>query len=384
MQRKKLRNSKTADEKIETRNILNKIRVRLEERSYDILTGYGLIFKAGAILKKLSIGKDAIVVTNTTLARLYGKKLRRSLNKSGISFKLELAPDSEKAKSESISTSLLNKIGAYDRNKRLFLVALGGGVIGDLTGFTASIYKRGVPYIQIPTTLLSQVDSSIGGKTAIDLPFAKNLVGSFYQPKVVISDTSALASLSVRQMRNGLAECIKYGVIKDSELFRYLEDNYKKALTADKDVLNRIILSCAKIKAKVVEEDEFDNKGRRVILNYGHTIGHAVESASGYSKRYSHGEAVAIGMACAARISSKLGLIKDSGRSRIESLIKRCGLPVKITGLKLPRIYDALSRDKKFIHGKNRFVLPVKIGKVKIVEGIKRSIIIESIKESMR
>lgn len=361
---------------------MNKIRVHLKDRSYDILIGPGLILNAGSILKKLRAGNDAIVVTNKRIARLYGKKIKDSLNRSGISLKLELVPDSEKAKSEKVLIALLKRIGAYDKNKTVFLIALGGGVIGDLAGFASSIYKRGIPYVQIPTTLLAQVDSAIGGKTAIDLPAAKNLIGSFRQPKAVISDTSILNSLSIRQIRSGLAECIKYGIISDKGLFEYLEKNYKRALKMDQDVLQRIIMSCSRIKARVVEADEFDRLGRRVILNYGHTIGHAIESACGYSNKYNHGEAIAIGMICAARISSRLGMLKYSDRLRIESLIKNCGLPVKISGLKVYRIYAAFMHDKKFIHGKNRLVLPVGIGKVRVVEDIRRPIIIDSIKKS--
>jgi len=347
-----------------------------------MLIGAGLIMKAGAILKRLSVGTLAVIVTNKRIARLYGKKIRDSLNRTGISCQIELVPDSEKAKSDKTLISILNRISAYDSNKDLFLVALGGGVIGDVAGFAASIYKRGIPYVQVPTTLLSQVDSAIGGKTAIDLPAAKNMAGSFYQPKAVISDVCALLSLSARQVRNGLAECIKYGVISDRKLFEYLEKNYRKALALDKNVLQRIILAASRIKARIVEEDEFDKKGKRVILNYGHTIGHAIESASGYSGKYNHGEAVAIGMICAARISSMLGLLKEVDRIRIERLIKRCGLTKKISGLKIPHIYDALMRDKKFIHGKTRMVLPVRIGKVRVVEGIQRSVIIESIRSA--
>ncbi|MDP3791923.1 MAG: 3-dehydroquinate synthase [Candidatus Omnitrophota bacterium] len=361
----------------------NSVKVPLKDRSYNILIGPGVIRQTGAILKNLSIGKDAIVVTNKKVACLYGKKIESSLNKSGISFKLELVPDSEKAKSHKTLISLLNRIGAYDKNRTLFLIALGGGVIGDLTGFAASIYKRGIPYVQIPTTLLSQVDSAIGGKTAIDLPAAKNLVGSFYQPKVVISDTSILTSLSGKQIKNGLAECIKYGVIKDKGLFEYLEYNYRKVLMLNKDALMRIVAACSRIKAKVVAQDELDRLGKRIILNYGHTVGHALESAADYSQRYNHGEAIAIGMVCASDISAKLNLIKYEDKLRIESLIKKCGLPVKISGLKISRIYDSLLRDKKFVHGKNKFVLPSGIGKVRIVEGIKRPLIINSIKGRM-
>ncbi|MFA5500275.1 MAG: 3-dehydroquinate synthase [Candidatus Omnitrophota bacterium] len=357
------------------------VRVPLKERSYGILIGHGLIGKAGAIIRNTAAGKDAVVITNKSIARLFGKKIKASLNRAGITFKLELVPDSEKAKSSDVLIPLLNRIGAYDKNRELFLIGLGGGVIGDLTGFAASIYKRGIPYIHIPTTLLAQVDSAIGGKTAIDLPIAKNLVGSFYQPKAVISDTSSLSSLSPRQIRSGLAECIKYAVIGDRKLFEYLEHNCKKALAHDAKVLGYIILSCARIKAGIVSKDEFDRKEKRIVLNLGHTIGHAIESASGYAKRYSHGESIAIGMACAACISSRMGLIREGDRQRIIALIKKCGLPTRLTGVKISRIYDSLLHDKKSIHGTNRFVIPTGIGKVRIVYGVGKALIIKSIKD---
>ena len=355
------------------------VRVSLENRSYNILIGDGLILKSGAIIKKLSIGDNAVIVTNSGIARLYAGRLQNSLKRCGIGSRIELVPDSETAKSYKVLLRLLNRIGACDKNRPLFLIALGGGVIGDLTGFAASIYKRGIPYVQIPTTLLSQVDSAIGGKSAIDLKAAKNLAGSFYQPKAVISDISVLGSLPARQIRNGLAECIKYGVIADKKLFVYLEKNCKKALARDRETLRNLVIACSRIKARVVEADEFDKKGRRVILNYGHTIGHAIENAAGYSSKYGHGEAVAIGMVCAARISSLLGLIGKSDMIRIESLIKKCGLPVKVSGLKASAIYGPLLRDKKFVRGKNRFVLPVTISKVRLVECIGRPAIIKSI-----
>lgn len=362
---------------------MKKIKVSLQTRSYDILIGRELIADSGPMLKRLRIGRDAIIVTNKSIASIYSKKIESSIKKSGMSTKIELVPDSEKAKSHNILIGLLNKIGSYDRSKAIYIIALGGGVIGDLAGFAASIYKRGIPYVQIPTTLLAQVDSAIGGKVAIDLPAAKNLIGSFYQPKAVISDISLLKTLSPRQLKNGLAEIIKYGVIKSGPLFGYLENNYKKIVIADMTALEYVILASARIKAGIVEEDELDRGGKRVILNYGHTIGHAIEAASGYSGKYSHGEAISIGMIIAARISSKLGILDDVSRSRIELLIKKCGLPVTIKNLRLSAIYEAHLRDKKFLHGKNRFVLPAGIGMVKIVEDIPDSIIIKSIRESM-
>lgn len=362
---------------------MNIVSLALKKKSYDILIGHGLIKDCGRLLKGLKIGKDAVIITNGRLLRLYGKVLTASLKKALISSHFEIVPDSEKAKSSKIAADLINRISAYDKGKRLFIIAFGGGVVGDVAGFVAAIYKRGIPYVQIPTTLLAQVDSAIGGKVAIDIPVAKNLIGAFYQPKLVISDTSLLESLPPKQVRNGLAEVIKYGVIKDRPLFEYLEKNLRRVLALDRKALEFIISRSSAIKACIVEKDEFDNKGKRVILNYGHTIGHAIEAASAYSKRYNHGDAVAIGMVAAADIALRLKLIRARDALRIEALIKKAGLPTAIKGLGFSDIYEAQLHDKKFIRGKNRFVLPVKIGRVKVVEGISESIVKAVLRERL-
>lgn len=358
---------------------MDKVRLKLKGRPYDILIGPGLLKKSGQLLKRLGLGKDAVVVTNKRLLGLYGKALGRSLRRSGFTAAFIIVPDSEKAKSSGVAASLLNRIASHDRYRRIFLIALGGGVIGDLTGFAASIYKRGVPYVQIPTTLLAQVDSSIGGKTAIDLPAAKNLAGAFYQPKIVISDVSILGSLPKRRLISAMAEIIKYGIIKDKKLFAYIEKNHSRILAGDEKALEYVVSRSSAIKAEVVEKDEFDNKGVRAALNYGHTVGHAVEAGSSYSGRYDHGESVAIGMAAAAEIALKLKLIKPSDARRITALIGKCGLPLSAKKLKFARVWAALSHDKKFIRGANRFVLPVAIGRVRIAEGVPERIVREVI-----
>ena len=362
---------------------MKKVRVRLKERSYDILIGPGIFQKTGRLLNGLGLGKDAVVVTNRRILNLYGKRLGAILKKSGFTVTFATVPDSEKAKSSKVAESLLSRIADYDRYCAIFLVALGGGVVGDLTGFVASIYKRGVPYIQIPTTLLAQVDSAIGGKTAIDLPSAKNLAGAFYQPRIVISDVSILRSLPRRQLQSAMAEIIKYGVIKDRKLFEYIEENYSKVLNGDARALEYIVSRSSKIKAGVVSKDEFDKKGLRAILNYGHTAGHAIEAASSYSGRYGHGESVAVGMAIAADIACRLKLLAPKDVRRISAVIKRCELPLQVKGLSFLRIYSSLGHDKKFIHGKNRFVLPVGIGTVRLVEGVPEKVIKEAIKEHL-
>ena len=359
---------------------MKKVRVALRQRSYDIVIGRGHLKRAGIFLKKLGLGSDAVIITNRRILNLYGKSLAGTLKKSGFAVTFLLVPDSEKAKSGEVAIALLNKIAAYDKYRRLFLIALGGGVVGDLTGFIASIYKRGVPYVQIPTTLLAQVDSSIGGKTAIDLPAAKNLAGAFYQPKIVICDTSILSSLPKRQLKSGMAEIIKYGVIKDRELFGYLEKNYARILDAEANTLEFVISRSGRIKAEVVSKDELDTKGLRAILNYGHTTGHAIEAASSYSGQYDHGQAVAIGMGTAADMAVRLKMLSPGDAERIKALIKKCGLPLRAKGLSTSRIYGSFAHDKKFIRGKNRLVLPTGIGHVRIVEGVPERIITEVIK----
>ena len=362
---------------------MNRVRVSLGDRSYDVLIGAGLLSKSGAILKKLDICKDAVIITNPRLLRAYGKTVKDSLNKSGIGARFALVPDSEKAKSSDILVKVVNDIASHDRNRSIFIVALGGGVIGDLAGFAASIYKRGVPYVQIPTTLLAQVDSSIGGKTAVDLAAAKNLAGAFYQPSIVISDISMLRSLSPRQVRSGLAEVIKYGAIKDRAILSYLKKNLKKAISLDKKVLTDLVLKSVKIKARLVEADELDRKGKRIVLNYGHTIGHAIEAASSYSSRYNHGEAIAIGMCIAGDIATRLGLLKKNDAQTIESIISDCGLPTGIKGLSLNKILEAHLRDKKFVHGVKRFVLLSKAGRALVVSTVPGSVVIASIKNRL-
>jgi 3-dehydroquinate synthase len=360
---------------------MKKIRVRLGIRSYDILIGHGIISQCGRIITGLSVGNDAIVVTNKRVFGLFGNQLKIALTDYGISAHFEIVADSEKAKSQKTASGLIGRISAYDKGKRVFVVALGGGVTGDLAGFVASVYKRGTPYIQLPTTLLAQVDSSIGGKVAVDLPEAKNLVGSFYQPRVVISDISVLNKLPARQIRSGLAEVIKYGVIKDRKLFEFMESSYEKILALDSRAIEHIVSVSSGIKAALVSLDELDKKGVRSALNFGHTIGHAIETASEYSGRYNHGEAVAIGMVASARMSLRLKILDISAAGRIEALIKKVGLPTRIRGLDLKRIYASHLHDKKFIGSSNRFILARAIGSVKVAEDLPAPLIKSVLKE---
>jgi 3-dehydroquinate synthase len=355
-------------------------KLNLKERSYNIIIGNNILGALGKHIAKLNLGSSAYVVSNKAIINKHGKALSRSLSRAGLDFSYCLIADTEKSKSVQVAFRLINELARFDKSRRVFIIAFGGGVVGDIAGFLASIYKRGIPYIQVPTTLLAQVDSAIGGKTAVDLIQGKNLVGAFYQPRLVYSDARLLKTLNVRQLRCGLAEVVKYGIIRDRNLFNYLEKNYAGILALKERALEFIVARSAYIKAKIVERDERETKGIRTILNFGHTIGHAIEAASGY-KSYHHGEAIALGMLVAVRISEKLKLLNGTAAERIEDLIRILGLPVKIKGISLEGIIKAHYRDKKFIGSKNRFVLIEGLGRTKIVENIGLSVIKEAIKD---
>jgi len=358
------------------------IKVKLKKRSYNIVIGHNIIEKLGNYLTKLNIGQDAYVISNSTIKNRYGRILHNALRKSGFNVKFKIVPDTEESKTIEISTSVIKHLSLYDKKRRIFIVAFGGGVIGDLAGFVASIYKRGIPYVQIPTTLLAQIDSSIGGKTGVDLKEAKNLVGSFYQPRLVFSEIKFLSSLSHRQIRAGLAEAIKYGIIKDKNLFVYLEKRFKDIRSLKPDTLEVIVGRCSRIKADIIGYDEREEKGIRTILNFGHTIGHAIEAAAQF-KTYNHGEAVALGMLVASELSRSLNLIDLSTANRIENLIKAVGLPSKIKQVSLASIINAHYYDKKFIGQRNKFVLISALGKTKIVENLSHEIIKQAVKKRM-
>lgn len=358
------------------------IKVNLKERSYNIFVGTNILRNLGNYVRSLELGKDAYIITNKFLRIKYGKKIEEALKKSGFSVRFKLVPDSETSKSFNIANAVLNDIARYDKKRQIFIISFGGGVIGDLSGIVASIYRRGIPYNQVPTTLLAQVDSSIGGKTAVDLSEGKNLVGTFYQPRLVVSDVDLLRSLDLRQLRAGLAEVIKYGIIRDRQLFSYLENHFSKILKRDTDGFSFIVRRCSSIKAGIVGKDEREVKGLRTILNFGHTLGHAIEAAGGF-RGYNHGEAVALGILCASGISIKLGMLDEKTLLRIENLIRGVGLPTKIKKLSIARILKAYYHDKKFKSARNRFVLIAGIGKTRIVENISLGIIKEVLKARM-
>lgn len=356
---------------------MSNIRVNLKERSYNIVINKNAISKLGISLRKLNLGNAALIITNKVIKNKAGLLLEKELQKINLPYKFFIIPDSEKSKSFKESIKLLNLLAQYGQDKKIFLIALGGGVVGDLTGFCASIYKRGVPYIQIPTTLLAQVDSAIGGKTAIDLDFAKNLVGSFYQPKLVLSDINFLKTLPLKEIKAGLSEIIKYAIIKNEVLFKNLEKKRNKIVKLNDKYLKHIISSSSRIKATIVACDEKETKGERLILNFGHTIGHAIEAAYGY--KYSHGEAVALGMIYETRLGYLLGITPKETKERIEKLITDYEIAPKIHKLDIEKITRALKFDKKFIGKINRFILPKEIGEVAIYCNIPENLIKKSL-----
>lgn len=368
--------------------IEEKIRVKLrdnEDRSYNIAIGSNILDKIGNIVKRLNIGKAIFIITDRKVGRLYAQRVTKSFKSAGFTDMGEIQiAEGESSKTWDMYGKILEKIHDFDKyqEKKIIIVTLGGGVIGDLGGFAAGTYRRGVNYVQIPTTLLGQVDCGLGGKVGVNLKEAKNLLGLFWQPKLVFMDLAALKTLDIREIRSGLAEIIKYGVIKDSNLFGYAEKHLNQILHCNFACLKHIILTCVKIKAKITEIDERDEKDIRIILNFGHTIGHAIEAASNY-KVYKHGEAISIGMLCAGEIACRLGLLNNKDFLRLDKLIESAGLPKKIRKCSVEDIMKSMRHDKKFVNGANRFVLPVEIGKVKIVKDIDENLIKGVIRKRM-
>ena len=340
------------------------VKVSLGDRSYDIEIGTRLD-QIGGQLQGLGLGQKIAIITNPTVKKLYGQRVVDSLKAASFLVLSIEIPDGEQYKTldwaNAIYSALL--INSFDRKSAL--VALGGGVIGDLTGFAAATFMRGVPFVQVPTTLLAMVDSSVGGKTGVNHAMGKNMIGAFYQPKKVLMDLDVLKSLPQAEFLAGMAEVIKYGVIWDASFFEYLDRNREKILALHPDALSHIIQRSCEIKAEVVSKDEREG-GLRAILNFGHTVGHAIETAEHYTMR--HGEAVAIGMVYASKLAHKTGLCDTSVPERVEKLIKSYGLPTNFTALSrkpsVTELMDTMQIDKKAEGGKVKFVLPKKIGGV--------------------
>ncbi len=362
--------------------------VNLGERSYPIIIGWNNLAGLGKCLKELDLGSDVFVITNPRVAGFHRKTLVQHLRQAGINeVKVAQTPElehGEQAKTLANWERMLAELTAFDNglNKRLVIVNLGGGVVGDLGGFVAATYRRGINYVQVPTSLLANVDSAVGGKVAVNFQNVKNLVGAFYQPRLVYVDLSLLKTLPSEEVKNGLAEVVKYGVIADEQLFSYLEQNYPRLLAYDPEALEYIVRRSYKIKARIVEADERDTKGIRAKLNFGHTVGHAIEAAGAYTL-YRHGAAIAIGMVCAAELANRLGMFSPQETERLEALLQKIGLPTRIQGCRLADIMKALAHDKKFVNKKNRLVLPCRLGEVVIKEGVDEALLQEVIARRM-
>ena len=334
--------------------------VNLAENSYDIVIERGALASLGQRCRAVGMTGVAAVISNPTVAALYGAAVRDSLTTAGFSVAPIEIPDGEEYKNSTTLNQLYDDLLAAGVDRGSFVVALGGGVVGDVAGYAAATWMRGVPFVQVPTTLLAQVDSSVGGKTGIDHPKGKNLIGAFYQPRLVLIDVDTLATLDQRQFRAGLAEVIKYGVAIDRPFFDFIEANRAAILAMEPDVLMEIIHRCCQLKAQVVESDEKE-AGLRAVLNYGHTLGHAFEALSGY-RGLVHGEAVAIGMVLAARVSAAEGLCSQEDVARIATLITRCGLPVEIPHYDRQQLLNAVAADKKSKGGSITFICNRGIG----------------------
>ncbi|MBI4743615.1 MAG: 3-dehydroquinate synthase [Actinobacteria bacterium] len=343
------------------------VRVSLGKDSYDIKISYDFLSSLGKEVSKLGYSSKAVVITNTTIADLYKNKIIESLNAGNIESITLVVPDGEKYKSLKTASFLYDKLIESHIRRNNPLIAFGGGVVGDLAGFVAATYMRGIPLIQVPTTLLAQVDSSVGGKVAVNHPLGKNMIGCFYQPKLVFIDTDILKTLPLREYRAGLAEVIKYGFIQSKELLELLDNSPDKILNKENDVLLKVIAKCCEIKARIVEEDEKDF-GKRAILNYGHTIGHAIESLTKY-KKLLHGEAISIGMAAAANIACQMKLIDAAVVEKHKKILTSFGLPIKIPQkITLEEILERIKLDKKKKQETESLVLLKKIGEAEVFE----------------
>jgi 3-dehydroquinate synthase len=341
------------------------VRVELGERSYDIRFYAGDVQQMARDLAPFCT-EQALIVSNEAIWQAHGAALQQALSQAGIKASVHLMGDGERFKVLESISKMYDQLIAERFGRKGCVIAFGGGVVGDASGFAAASFLRGVNFVQIPTTVVSMVDSSVGGKTGVDHPLGKNLIGAFWQPKLVCVNTAYLNTLDDFNIRGGFAEVVKYGIIYDRAFFEFLEQNLERAIALEPDALLHVVRQSCRIKAEVVSADEHEG-GLRAILNYGHTFGHAIESLGEYKDKQWHGQAVAIGMCCAADMSVALGLCDADAAQRTEKLIARAGLPTRIPeGVSASDIYERMFSDKKVAGGKPRFVLMREIGKVEL------------------
>jgi 3-dehydroquinate synthase len=350
------------------------IPARLGDRSYEVLVGPGLIDRAGALMAPLLKRPRTAIVSDETVWRLHGDRLAAALTEQGVAALPVVVPAGEQTKSWEGLADLIDRLLALELDRGDVLTAFGGGVVGDLAGFAAAIYKRGVDFVQIPTTLLAQVDSSVGGKTAIDVAAGKNLVGAFHQPRLVLADQDVLATLPDREMRAGYAEVIKYGLLGDFAFFEWLETNGPGVLAREPEALAHAVARCIEMKAEIVAEDEFE-RGRRALLNLGHTFGHALEAETGFGAALLHGEAVAAGQALAFRFSAAQGLCDRQDAGRASAAIAAAGLPTTLAAVggrefDAERLVRHMAQDKKAQGGRLTFILARGLGQAFVAKDV--------------
>jgi len=336
---------------------MEELKVNLGDRSYPIFIGAGLLEDRG-LMRKVFRGEDLLLVSNETVAPLYMDRLENALGAGRV--ERCVLPDGEQHKTWENARKILDLLAEGRFHRDAVVVALGGGVVGDIAGFAAACYQRGIAFVQVPTTLLAQVDSSVGGKTGVNHPQGKNLLGAFHQPRYVVADISTLKTLNAREYRAGLAEVIKYGLIYDADFFDYLEKNLGALLEQQESALEKTIRRCCEIKAEIVAEDERE-QGKRALLNFGHSFGHAIETALGYGV-WLHGEAVAAGMVLASRLSVLMGWLDAADLRRVTKLLESASLPTRAPDVEPARIMEIMRMDKKVLQGNLRLILLQSIG----------------------
>jgi 3-dehydroquinate synthase len=355
------------------------LRVNLGERGYDIVVAHQALAGVGEFARRQVQGNKAFILTDANLVN-HAQTVAASLNRVGLETELAVRPAGEGQKALAVAAELYDRLVDCHADRRTPVVAVGGGVIGDLAGFVAATFNRGLALLMVPTTLLAMVDSSVGGKVAVNHPRAKNLIGTFHQPKGVWIDTAVLETLPQREYRSGLAEVVKYGVILDPEFFAYLEENTAAILRKDPGVLQHIIIRCCRLKADIVERDEREESGLRAVLNYGHTFAHAFETAAGYGS-WLHGEAVAAGMICASRLAQRRDLIPADITERQRKLLQAFALPIAPDAWPIDQLLETMRSDKKALAGKMRFVLPKRLGEVTLFDDVQESEVRQVLKE---
>ena len=345
------------------------VHVNLGARSYDIEIGSGNLLSAARLCQAERDDAHTVIISDTNVDPLYAEPLADALVELGSEVDMLAVDAGEPSKAPDVACELWEQLLDQGADRQTVVVALGGGVVGDLAGFVAATFGRGLRFVQIPTTLLAQVDSSVGGKVGINLPGGKNMVGAFWQPRGVVVDVDLLGTLPEREYRAGLAEVVKYGVIQDAAFFAFLEANVEPINARDAGVLTRIVERCCRLKADVVEQDEREETGLRSILNYGHTFCHALEAATNYEQLL-HGEGVAIGMMCAARLAQRLGRVDAAFVGRQRALLEAFRLPLEAPDVEHDELIELMYRDKKVERGRLRFVLPTRLGHVELVRDV--------------